>query len=478
AGFDASFFGLTANEATVMDPQHRLFLECAWEALEDAALDPERFPGRMSVFAGCGQSSYLFQQLLGNDDLVQALGRLQVSLLNDRDFLATQTAYRLGLSGLAATVQTACSTSLVAVHLACQSLLAGESDAALAGGVSISLPQTGGYLYQEGGVLSPDGHCRAFDAAAKGALPGSGCGVVALKRLSAALADGDPIHAVIRGTAAANDGAARMGFTAPGVEGQMAVIAESLGVAGVEPETIGYVEAHGSGTPLGDPIEISALTRAYRTRTGETGFCPIGSVKTNIGHLDTAAGVAGLIKTVLALEHAAVPPSLHFERPNPQIDFAGSPFYVNARLAPWPARSAPRRAGVSSFGLGGTNVHAVLEQAPDPEPSAPSRPLQLLTLSARSKAALDRMAARLREALESSPDMNLADAAFTLQAGRKAFRHRRAVLCADREDALAKLAPGNARAVSEGIAGSERPLAFLFPGLGNHHPGMAGELYR
>jgi len=478
AGFDASFFGLTANEATVMDPQHRLFLECAWEALEDAALDPERFPGRISVFAGCGQSSYLFQQLLGNDDLVQALGRLQVSLLNDRDFLATQTAYRLGLSGLAATVQTACSTSLVAVHLACQSLLAGESDAALAGGVSISLPQTGGYLYQEGGVLSPDGHCRAFDAAAKGALPGSGCGVVALKRLSAALADGDPIHAVIRGTAAANDGAARMGFTAPGVEGQMAVIAESLGVAGVEPETIGYVEAHGSGTPLGDPIEISALTRAYRTRTGETGFCPIGSVKTNIGHLDTAAGVAGLIKTVLALEHAAVPPSLHFERPNPQIDFAGSPFYVNARLAPWPARSAPRRAGVSSFGLGGTNVHAVLEQAPDPEPSAPSRPLQLLTLSARSKAALDRMAARLREALESSPDMNLADAAFTLQAGRKAFRHRRAVLCADREDALAKLAPGNARAVSEGIAGSERPLAFLFPGLGNHHPGMAGELYR
>jgi acyl transferase domain-containing protein/acyl carrier protein len=480
--FDAAFFGFTPREAEAMDPQHRVFLECAWEALEDAGCDPERFPGRVGVWAGSGTSSYLISNLLPNGGRLEALGGLQVLLLNDRDFLATRTSYELNLKGPSASVQTACSTSLVAAHMAAQSLLSGECDMALAGGVSISAPMRGGYLYQEGSVMSPDGHCRAFDAGAGGSVEGNGCGVVALKRLADALADGDRVYAVIRGSAVNNDGAAKVGFTAPSVEGQAEVIAESLMMAGVGPETIGYVEAHGSGTPLGDPIEVAALIQAFRAAGAEgEGFCALGSVKTNIGHCNTAAGAAGLIKASLALAHRTLPPSLHFQSPNPQIAFAGSPFYVPTVAKPWETTDgAPRRAGVSSFGLGGTNAHLVLEEAPEPEPGdAPARPAQLLVLSARTASALDAAAARLADRLEEDPDLELADVAWTLQTGRKAFEHRRIVVARGREEAMdAVKALGDPRAASGRREGAGvPPVVFLFPGLGDQRVGMARELY-
>jgi acyl transferase domain-containing protein len=479
--FDAGFFGFTPREAEAMDPQHRVFLECAWEALEDAGCDPERFPGRIGVWAGSGTSSYLISNLLPNGDRLETLGALQVLLLNDRDFLATRTSYELNLKGPSASVQTACSTSLVAAHMACQSLLSGECDLALAGGVSISMPLRTGYLYQEGSVMSPDGHCRAFDAGAAGSVEGNGCGVVALKRLADALADGDRVYAVIRGSAVNNDGAAKVGFTAPSVEGQAEVISESLLMAGVEPGTIGYVEAHGSGTPLGDPIEVAALTQAFRAAGAEgEGFCALGSVKTNLGHCNTAAGAAGLIKATLALAYQTLPPSLHFERPNPQIDLAGSPFYVPTRAIDWESGGEPRRAGVSSFGLGGTNAHLVLEEAPEPQPGdPPARPAQLLVLSARTAAALDAAAARLAERLEADPDLELADiadVAWTLQVGRQAFEHRRIAVARDREGAVAALRDPRGLSSRREGAGA-RPVVFLFPGLGDQRVDMARELY-
>ncbi|HVT15952.1 MAG TPA: beta-ketoacyl synthase N-terminal-like domain-containing protein [Thermoanaerobaculia bacterium] len=492
--FDAAFFGVTPREAEVMDPQHRVFLECAWEALEDAGCDPRRPPGRIGVWAGAGAEAYLIANLLPERERLRALGALQVLLLNDRDFLATRISYALDLKGPSATVQTACSTSLVAAHMACQSLLGGECDLALAGGVSISLPLRAGYLCQEGGVMSPDGHCRAFDAAAAGAVEGNGCGIVALKRLADAQAAGDRVYAVIRGSAVNNDGAARAGFTAPSVDGQAEVIAESLMIAGVAPETVGYVEAHGSGTPLGDPIEVAALAQAFRAAgagAAHTGWCALGSVKTNIGHCNTAAGAAGLIKTVLALYHRTLPPSLHFSTPNPRIDFRRSPFFVPVSAAPWPAELTPRRAGVSSFGLGGTNAHLVLEEAPPAAAGeAPARPWQLLALSARGAAALDAVAARLAARLESDPELaaasgagaspRLADIAWTLQTGRTAFEHRRVVVARDRAGAVAALTappgPGGG-AVGRRAATGARPVVFMFPGLGDHYAGMARQLY-
>ncbi len=482
--FDAAFFGFTPREAEVMDPQHRVFLECAWEALEDAGCDPSRCRGRIGVWAGSGASSYLIANLLPESERLKTMGGFQVLLLNDRDFLATRTSFALDLKGPSAAVQTACSTALVAVHMACQSLLAGECDAALAGGVSISLPLRSGYLHEPGSVMSPDGHCRAFDAAAAGSVEGNGCGIVVLKRLGDAVADGDRIHAVIRGSAVNNDGAAKVGFTAPSVAGQAEVIAESLMMAAVPAETIGYVEAHGSGTPLGDPIEMAALTQAFRAAGARgNGFCAVGSVKTGIGHCNTAAGAAGLIKAALALVHRTIPPSLHFETPNPQIDFAGSPFYVPTRSAPWEtADGAPRRAGVSSFGLGGTNAHVVLEEAPAAAPGdPPSRPAQLFVLSARSAGALDAAAARLADHLEAHAELDaagaLADVAWTLQTGRKAFEHRRAAVARDRRSAVAALRPGAGAMAGERPGAGARPLVFLFPGLGDQHVDMARELY-
>jgi len=390
--FDAPFFGFSAREAALLDPQQRLFLECAWEALEAAGYDSLRVNGPVGVFGGTSSNSYSLFYLYSRAAVLNSPTAGQVFLGGDKDYLCTRVSYELGLRGPSLGVQTACSTALVAVHLACQSLLNGECDMALAGGVSIKVPQTVGYFYQAGSILSADGHCRSFDARAGGSVPGSGAGVVVLKRLEDALADGDPVRAIIRGSAVNNDGSLKVGFTAPSVEGQSAAIAEALALARVEPETIGYVEAHGSATPLGDPIEIAALTRAYRDGTDRRGFCAVGSVKSNIGHLDAAAGIAGLIKTVLALEHGEVPPSLHFQSANPSLDLAASPFYVNSELRPWPlpaGAGTPRRAGVSSFGLGGTNAHVVLEEAPEVEPSGPSRDWQLLVLAARTPEALE-----------------------------------------------------------------------------------------
>jgi acyl transferase domain-containing protein len=345
--FDAPLFGMNPREAAITDPQQRLFLECAWEALEHAGCDPQRFGGSIGVFAGARTNSYL-HAVIGDPASLDTVETLQANLGNEADFLATRVSYKLNLHGPAITVQTACSTSLVAVHVACQSLLCGECDAALAGGVAINTPQRIGYFYEEGGIVSPDGRCRAFDAGARGTVFGNGLGIVVLKRLVDALAQGDTIHAVIRGSAVNNDGAGKVGFTAPSVDGQARVIAEAIAVADVDPGSITYVETHGTGTALGDPIEIAALARAFGAAPERGRFCAIGSVKTNIGHLDTAAGAAGLIKTILALEHGFIPPSLHFTRPNPGIDFERSPFFVNTALRRW--ETSPRRAGVSATG--------------------------------------------------------------------------------------------------------------------------------
>ncbi|MGL5832445.1 MAG: type I polyketide synthase, partial [Waterburya sp.] len=386
--FDASFFGFTPREAEMMDPQHRLFLECAWEAMENAAYDSQFYHGQIGVFAGVGMNTYLLRNLLSNPNLIKSLNDLQISIGNDKDFVPTQVSYKLNLTGPSINVNTACSSSLVAVQMACQNLLNYQCDLALAGGVSIIVPQKEGYLYQEGGILSPDGHCRAFDAKAKGCIDGSGVGIVVLKRLEDALTEGDNILAVIKSSAINNDGSCKVGFTAPSIEGQAAVISEALEIANIDTETVTYVETHGTGTVLGDPIEISALTQAFRISTQRKGFCRIGSVKTNIGHLGSAAGVAGLIKTVLALQHKQIPASLNFEQPNPKIDFANSPFYVNQELSAWETTGSKRRAGVSSFGIGGTNVHVILEEAPTVETNDKSSSQQILMLSAKTSSAL------------------------------------------------------------------------------------------
>src|SRR6185369_5391732 len=382
-----------------------------------------RYAGAIGLFAGTGMNTYLLNCVFANQALARSLDPYQYFIQSDKDFLATRISYKLNLRGPSLVVQTACSTSLVAVHLACQSLLTRQSDMALAGGVAIHVPEVRGYLYQDGGVASPDGHCRAFDAGARGTIGGNGLGLVVLKRLQDAIDDGDTIHAVIKGSAINNDGADKVGYTAPSVEGQAAVIEAALASAEVDAETVNYVEAHGTGTVLGDPIEIAALTEAFRRQTQNTNYCAIGSVKTNVGHLDAAAGVTGLIKTVLALKHKSIPPSLHFTAPNPHIDFAASPFYVNARLSEWPRAAHARRAGVSSFGIGGTNAHVVLEETELQSTTTPSsRSQQLLVLSAKSASALDTATSNLARHLAAHPEADLADVAYTLQVGRKAFR--------------------------------------------------------
>ncbi|WAZ26180.1 SDR family NAD(P)-dependent oxidoreductase [Streptomyces cinnabarinus] len=472
--FDEGFFGYSPREAEVMDPQHRVFLECAWQALESAGIDPQRFEGRIGVFAGAGFNSYLVLNLMNNRPVLDSAGMYQVLLGGDKDFLATRTSYKLGLKGPGVTVQTACSTSLTAVHLACQSLLNGECDIALAGGVAVSAPLRGGYQYETGGILSSDGHCRAFDAEASGTVPGNGAGVVVLRRLAEAREGGDTVDAVILASAVNNDGSLKAGYTAPSVDGQAEVIAEALALADVDPSTVGYVETHGTGTPLGDPIELAALTRAFRSSTDEQGHCAIGSVKSNVGHLDAAAGVTGLIKAVLALKHRAIPPTLHCETPNPELALDTSPFYVNTDLRPWPRADAPRRAGVSSFGIGGTNVHVVLEEAPDPAaPSGPGRPVRLLALSGKTPQALTDNARRLAEHLERHPDTDLDDAAYTLACRRQPFGHRAVAVGNGAKDLVAAL-----RSIGSGpVAGERAPVALLFPGQGAQYVGMGRELY-
>jgi len=476
--FDAAFFGYSPREAALTDPQHRLFLECCWDALEAAAYAPASYDGLIGVFGGTNISTYLLG-LASDPDTLRGVDQYQLVIGNDKDSLTTSVSYKLNLKGPSFAVQTFCSTSLVAVHLACQSLLHGECDLALAGGVSLRVPTVAGHLYQEGGMESPDGHCRTFDAQAKGGLFGDGVGVVVLKRLSEALADGDPIRAVIKGSAINNDGSLKVSYTAPSVVGQAAVVTSALQAANVPAESIGYIEAHGTATELGDPIEVASLTKAFQTQTAQTGFCAIGSVKTNIGHLDRAAGVSGLIKTVLALEQAQLPPSLHFQSPNPAIDFVHSPFYVNTRLSPWPRRDTPRRAGINSLGMGGTNVHVIVEEAPPRAASGPSRPVQLLLLSAKTPSALEAMTSRLHDALQQHPQASLPDVAYTLQVGRSRFEQRRMLLCHTHDEALAQLAgtSSSTTMTSHVEQRTDRPVAFLFAGVGEAYPGMAHELY-
>ena len=476
--FDAPFFGFTPREAAVTDPQQRVFLECAWQALEDAGYDPDTFRGAIGIYAGVAMSTYLFH-LMTRRDIVEAVGRYQLGIGNDKDHLPTMASYKLNLRGPSVNVQTSCSTSLVAVHLACQSLLNGECDMALAGGVTIRVPQKSGYLYQEGGITSPDGHCRAFDARAQGTVGGSGCGLVLLKRLEDALADRDTIHAVIRGSAVNNDGSLKVGYTAPSVGGQAAAVREALAVSGVAARSIGYVEAHGTGTPLGDPIEVAALAEAFGSEVSP-GSCALGSVKGNIGHLDVAAGVAGLIKAALAVGRGLIPPTLHFERANPELRLERSPFYVNAEAREWPRGGVPRRAGVSSFGIGGTNAHVVVEEAPPLSPAEESEggPV-LLVLSARSEAALGRACENLAAFLRENPGANLADVAYTLQVGRKAFAHRRAFVCEDVAGAIQSLTEPERRGVGTSFhEGRATTVAFLFNGEAETYARAGRSLYR
>ncbi len=480
--FDSAFFGFSPREAELMDPQHRVFLETAWTALEHAGYDAQRYAGAISLFAGSNISTYLLG-MLGSPEFMDSVSELETAITNDRDSLTTRVSYKLNLRGPSMAVQTFCSTSLVATHLGAQSLLTGESDIALAGGVSIRVPQKVGYRFDPGGQDSPDGHTRSFDAKAQGTVFGDGVGVVVMKRLADALADRDTIHAVIKGSAINNDGSLKIGYTAPSIEGQAEAIAMALDHAGVRAESIGYVEAHGSATDLGDPVEAAALTKAFRLGTEACGFCAIGSVKSNFGHLDRAAGVAGLIKTVLALREEVLPPTLHFEEPNPKIELAASPFFVNNKRLEWKSNGRPRRAGVNSLGVGGTNVHVVLEEAPQRQPSGVSRAWQLLPISARTVAARDTASSSLaslllRESMGSTAKSPLPDVAFTLQMGRREFEQRRFAVTRDAEEAVAQLAAPDADGVSCGRARKMPPrVVFLFP-TGDHYLDMSAGLYQ
>ncbi|MCC5601616.1 type I polyketide synthase [Nostoc favosum] len=479
--FDASFFGYSPREAEIIDPQQRIFLECAWEALENAGYDPKADNNLTGVYAGANLSTYLLNNLASHPDLLKSL-RMQIALGNDKDTLCTRISYKLNLKGPSLSVGTTCSTSLVAVHLACRGLLSYQCDMALAGGIAIQTPQVEGYFYQTGGIASADGHTRSFDAKAQGGPFGRGVGIVVLKRLEDAVADGDYIYGVIKGSAINNDGAVKVSYTAPSVAGQAEVIAQAQAIASFDPDTITYIETHGTGTALGDPIEIRALDKVFRAGTSKKGFCAIGSVKPNVSHLNTAAGVTSLIKTALALKHQQIPPSLYFEEPNPEIDFANSPFYVNTQLSAWETNGTPRRAGVSSFGLGGTNAHVVLEEAPEVEQGSrgageQGRKYQLLVVSAKTDSALETATTNLVNHLQQHPELNLADVAYTLQVGRHGLSHRRTVVCQDTQDAIAAF-QNPKRVLTSTQDMNERPVAFMFTGLGTHYVNMGSELYQ
>lgn len=478
--FDAAFFGIHPKEAEVIDPQQRIFLEACWESLERAGYPPDCVPGAAGVYAGAMFNTYYLHALHPRPRLREIVGREQLMLGNEKDYIATRVAYKLNLKGPAISLNTGCSSSLVAVCQACQSLLTYQCDLALAGGVSVRVPQQDGYFHQEGNIASADGHTRAFDAAASGTVFSNGVTIVVLKRLEEALADGDKIYAVIKGSALNNDGAQRVSFGAPGVEGQSEVIALAQEIAGVAPDSISYIEAHGTATPIGDPIEVAALTKAFRRGTQRKQFCALGSVKSNIGHLDAAAGTAGLIKTALALEHHLLPPSLHFHNPNPKLDLENSPFFVNSTLSEWKSENGSRLlAGISSFGTGGTNAHIVVEEAPAAEASGPSRPWQLLLMSAKTPEALESATQNLAAHLKAHPDVNLADVAYTLQVGRSEFIHRRVVLCQTVSEAIALLeTPDTKKVFSSRQQLKEPPVVFMFPGQGAQYVDMGAEVYR
>lgn len=471
--FDAAFFGLTPNEAMLMDPQQRIFLELCWECLERAGEVPDAQPAPVGIWAGMFNATYYQRHVQHRPDLVAKLGDFQVMLENEKDFIATRVAHKLNLTGPAVSVHTACSTSLVAICQAMQALRSGQCRMALAGGAAVTCPPASGHLYQEGGMLSRDGATRTFSADASGTVFSDGAAVVALKRLADAQADGNPIYAILRGGAVNNDGSAKASFTAPSAAGQAAVIAMALADAEVDARSISYVEAHGTATPVGDPIEIEGLTAAFRRDTADCGYCAIGSLKSNIGHTVVAAGAAGVMKTALALSERKLPPSLHVEKPNAAIDFSRSPFVVNTTLREWHGDGSPRRAGVSSFGVGGTNAHVVLEEAPAPVASGPSGGAQVLLLSARTREALERMRKRLAAHFAAGHKDNLADVAWTLAAGRKAFAERTWIVASDAADAIAKLESAPLRA----FTAQPREVAFLFPGQGEQYAGMGRALY-
>ncbi len=475
--FDHDFFGISHRDASVMDPQHRHFMESAWEALESSGNTPEGFDGAIGVFAGSGMNTYLLHNLLTNPSLVEQLGWFLLRHTgNDKDFLTTTLSYRLGLRGPSVNVQTACSTSLVAVHLAVQSLLSFECDLALAGGVTIEFPHGRGYEYREGEILSPNGRCRAFDAASDGTVITGGAAVVALRRLADAQQNGDPILAVIKGSAVNNDGNRKVGYLAPSVDGHADVVKEALTVSGVDPRSIGLLEAHGTGTAVGDPIEVAALTEAFRSGTADQGFCRLVSTKPNIGHLDTAAGTASLIKVVQALRHGILPPLANHTAPSPLLGIERTPFVLSAEAAPWTA-DGPRRAGVSSLGVGGTNAHVVVEEAPPVPPTPAAVPGQIITLSGSSRAAVDDAAERLAAFIERQPETNLADVAHTMITGRRVHRHRRVVAVTDASSAPAELRSTDRRRCPTAEAPAERPqIAFVFPGGGSQYPGMGAGL--
>jgi amino acid adenylation domain-containing protein len=476
--FDAAFFGIGAREAEIMDPQTRVFLELSYEALENAGYTAGD-DNRIGMYAGSAENTYFDRHISGRADLLDRFGEFHAHLVNDRDYLTTRVSYKLNLKGPSINVSTACSTSLVAIIQAYQGLLSHQCDLALAGGVAINTPQEQGYLHQEGSIFSPDGHCRPFDVAAAGTSFNNGAGIVVLKRLEEAIADGDRIYTIIKGVGINNDGADKVSFTAPSVSGQMGAILQAQQMAGVEPDGIAYIEAHGTGTALGDPIEIEALTQAFRTQTTAKQFCGIGSIKSNLGHLTGAAGVAGFIKTVLALYHRQIPPSINFDRPNPHIDFANSPFYVNDKLVEWKSTNMPRRAGVSSFGGGGTNAHAILEEPPHILSSNSDRSYQLLLLSGKTETAIDNITTNLRTYLEQTPDPNLADVAYTLQQGRKIFDHRRFIVCHDRESAIAHLTTLPPQLTATRHTNSQNPtVVFMFSGQGSQYVNMGLDLYR
>lgn len=474
--FDARFFDYRPRQAKTMDPQHRLFMQCVWTALEHAGYDPERTTGPIGLYAGVGANRYLTTNLYPSGILETAPDAHQIILDNHSDFFTTRVSYKLNLQGPSVTMLTACSTSLVATHFACQSLLNGECDLALAGGAGISLPQVSGYLYQEGGILAVDGHCRPFDRHATGTVRGNGLGVVVLKRVDDALAEGDYIWGLILGSAINNDGSLKVGYTAPSVVGQAAVISEALAIADVPPETITYIETHGTATPLGDPIEIAALKEAFAA-VEKKDHCALGAVKSNIGHLDTAAGVAGLIKTILTLKHQQIPPTLHFQEPNPNLGLAESPFYVNTTLQDWVATETPRRAGVSSFGIGGTNAHLILEEAPAIDPSGPSREQQHLMLSAKTETALAQITHNLAGHLKTQPDLNLADVAYTLQVGRQPLPYRQVIPCQNISEAIAGLEEVNDQRLTNRCETDTPKIVFMFSGQGSQYVNMGRALY-
>ncbi len=478
--FDAEFFGIHAREAEVIDPQHRFLLECAWEAFEDAGYTPGQVPGLTGVYVGCGMNKYLINYIAGNQEIENTVGDYQIMIGNAPDYIATRISYKLDLRGPSVSLYTACSTSLVAIHTASQSLLTYQCDMALAGGCTLKFPHNTGFLFKEGHILSPDGYCRAFDEKSSGTVWGEGAGIVLLKRLSEAIQDGDSIYAIIKGTAINNDGSGKVGFTAPSVEGQARAITLAHMLAEIQPESISYIETHGTGTPLGDPIEIAGLKQAF-SRNGEIAgkTCALGSVKTNIGHLDTAAGVTGLIKTALALKNSTLPPSLHFTAPNPKLGLEKTPFYVNTTFQPWNTEALPRRAGVSSFGIGGTNAHAVLEEAPNSPEEESNNQHHVFLFSARSPDALEIATGNFCNFLRESDPPAIADIAYTLQAGRKHFPYRCALVGSSITTVIDRLDPLDSRFTAIGNTGNiNQNVVFMFSGQGTQYPRMAAQLYK